>query len=156
MEAWTIIIKNLLEHMGFHDYTVEVDEEHRHGTIFIHETPTLIKENLPVLVECLNHLAQLIARKGGAAPIFLDINNYRRDREKLITELARATARKVIATNKEISLPVMNSYERRLAHLELTAHPDVATESHGKGRGRYVVVKPLRDTPAHEAGSEAS
>ncbi len=136
-------LKRLLELAGFDDFRVEVDEAHRHGSIFIHSDPGLIKENLPVIVEDLNHVMQLLARKSNEQPIFLDVNNYRHEREGLIIELTRATARKAVASRAEVPLPAMNSYERRLAHLELAAHPEVTTESVGKGKSRYVVVKPI-------------
>jgi hypothetical protein len=130
--------------MGFSDFSLEVDAEHGHGSLFLHENADLIKENLPRLVEDFNHLLQLISRKEGIdKPFFLDINHYRKEREHLIAELARASARRVSITKQSVSLPVMNSYERRIAHMELAAHPDVATESVGKGHGRYVVVKPV-------------
>lgn len=131
--------------MGFEDYRIEVDAEHRHGVIFIHDNPALIKDNLPALVEYVNHLTQLMARKHNQPSVFFDINNYRRERENLIVELARVAARKVFSTRQEISLPAMNSYERRLVHLELAVHPDVTTESVGAGRERYVIVKPLEN-----------
>lgn len=143
MENWEHFLKQLISHLGFSDYTVEVDEAHRHGRVFLHDDPSLVKENLPVLVETINHLLQLVARKQGVEVIVVDINNYRKERETLIIELVRASARKVLATKQEIPLPAMNSYERRLAHLELAAHPDVHTESVGKGHGRYVVIKPI-------------
>jgi predicted RNA-binding protein Jag len=145
MENWELFIKKLINLLGFNDYTVEVDSEHRHGTIFVHEDQGLIKDNLPMLVESFNHILQLVAKKNNTLPLFLDINNYRRERENLIIELTRATARKVLATKQEIPLPAMNSYERRLAHLELATHPEVTTESFGRGRGRYVVVKPIKE-----------
>lgn len=129
--------------MGFSDYRLEVDEEHRHLKLFIHSDPGLVKENLPLLVESISFLLQILVRRVGIPPVFLDINNYRSERERLIIELARAAARKVVATNKEIPLPAMNSYERRLAHLELAHHPDVFTESVGRGKNRYVVVRPI-------------
>ena len=92
----------------------------------------------------LDYLVKLMANKiGEASPFFVDINNYRRERENLILELARAAARKVIATKQEISLPAMNAYERRLVHLELVSRPDVKTESVGEGKSRYVVIKPI-------------
>lgn len=143
MENWEQYIKTFLEKMGFTDFKVEVDLEHRHSTVFIHNDPGLIKENLPMLVESVNHLLQLVARRHGKDPMFVDLNNYRKERENLIVELARATARKAVATKQEVPLPAMNSYERRIAHMELAAHPDVSTESVGKGPGRYVVVKPI-------------
>jgi len=136
-------IKKIIEFMGFNDCRIETDETHRHGIIFIHDNPALVKEHLPAFVEHLNHLAQLIAKKHGEQAIYFDVNNYRRERENLIIELAKAAARKVMSTKQEISLPVMNSYERRIVHVELAVHPEVTTESIGIGRGRYVVVKPL-------------
>jgi predicted RNA-binding protein Jag len=39
----------------------------------------------------------------------------------------------------------MNSYERRIVHVELAIHPNVKTESVGEGRERYIVIKPLAD-----------
>ena len=129
--------------MGFDDYTIEIDEEHRHGKIFIHNNPVLVKENLPAILDSINHLTQLITKKENQAPAFFDINNYRRERENIIIELARAAARKAVATKEEISLPAMNSYERRIIHVELASRPDVATESAGAGHDRYVVIKPI-------------
>lgn len=132
--------------MGFDDYTFELDEEHRHGRIFIHNHPSLVKEHLPAILESLNHLVQLVAKKENEHPLFFDVNNYRREREELISELARAAARKAVVTKKSISLPAMNSYERRLIHVELAAHPEVKTESAGADRERYVIVKPIEET----------
>ncbi len=159
MENLETLVKKLIELMGFDDYKVDMDLEHRHGKIFIHNDPNLIKENLPMIVESLNHLVQLAARKQGESPVFLDVNNYRHERETLIAELARATARKALATKQEIPLPAMNSYERRLAHMELATHPEVTTESVGKGANRCVVVKPIlsdsdkKAVAADQAGS---
>jgi spoIIIJ-associated protein len=88
-------------------------------------------------------LFQLAGKKHDAPRIFFDINNYRKDREKLITELARGAARKVAATKEHLELPSMNSYERRIVHVELAAHPDVRTESQGLGKERKVIIKPV-------------
>lgn len=152
MENWESFINKLVELMGFDDYQVHVDAEHHHARLFIHNDPGLIKENLPGLVENFNLLLQLVARRRNEQPIFLDVNNYRSERENLIAELVRAAARKVVVTKKEIPLPAMNSYERRLAHLELAHHPDVRTESVGKGKSRYVVVKPIAEgAPASQS-----
>jgi len=38
----------------------------------------------------------------------------------------------------------MNGYERRLIHLELSSHPDVRTESVGKDKSRYIIIKPIQ------------
>lgn len=143
MEKWEILIKKLIEAMGFKDYKLEIDEEHRHGSLYLYDGEQIVKDNLPNLVESINHLFQLIAQRRGGDAIYLDINNYRKEREKLITELAKAAARKVTATKAEIILPPMNSYERRIVHMELAAHPEVKTESQGMGKERSVSIRPV-------------
>ena len=143
MQKWEELIKNLVEAMGFKDYKLEIDEEHRHGSVFIYDGEKIVKDNLPALVEGLNHLLQLVAQRQNLPGIYLDINNYRKEREKLITELAKAAARKVVATKQEIVLPTMNSYERRIVHTELAAHPEIKTESQGMGKERAVIIKPI-------------
>lgn len=141
-------IRTLLERMGFRDVSVDVDHEHRHATIFIHDNPVLVKEQLPVLVEHINHLVQLAARRMNEDALYCDINNYRREREQLLVELARAAARKALATKAHISLPAMNSYERRIVHTALAEHPEVTTESLGQGKERHIVVRTLETAPS--------
>jgi spoIIIJ-associated protein len=136
-------VSDLLQHLGFSSYNVEVDEEYRRGSIFIYEHEEYVKRNAPALIEAINHIFQLVAKKHEAPHIFFDVNNYRKERERLITELARGAARKVAATKESIELPSMNSYERRIVHVELAAHPDVKTESSGLGKERKVMIKPV-------------
>jgi spoIIIJ-associated protein len=143
MDSWDILLKNLIEQMGFRDYHLEVDAKEGRGSLFIYENNVFVNENLPLIVESINHIIQMIAKKNQSQTFFLDINNYRRDRENIIAELARAAAKRAAATKEEVSLPAMNSYERRLVHVELAIHPDVTTESVGAGKERYVIIKPI-------------
>jgi spoIIIJ-associated protein len=143
MDEWNIFIKKIVESIGFRDYNLEIDLESGRGSLFIYENSPFIKENLPAIVDSLNHLIQMVAKKNQVKTFFLDVNNYRRDRENIITELARTAAKKVSTTKEKISLPAMNSYERRLIHVELAIHPDVRTESVGIGKERYVVILPI-------------
>lgn len=145
MESWEVFITQLFRGIGFKSFRVEVNEEFRHGSVFIDDFEPLSKEGVARLVEDVNHILQLVAKKNNVSPVFFDINNYRREREALITELARAAAQKVLATKSALSLPPMNSYERRLVHTALAHHPDVATESVGQGKDRYVVVRPIEE-----------
>ncbi len=143
MDNWELFIKKTLDLIGFRDYRLEIKIDEHRGAVFIYEDQEIIKENLPAIVDAVNHILQMVAKKNKAESIFLDINNYRHDRERLIAELARAAAKKAMNTKTEISLPAMNSYERRLVHVELAVHPDVKTESAGEGKERYVVIKPI-------------
>jgi spoIIIJ-associated protein len=145
MDNWESFIKQTLDLIGFKDYRIEIKIEERKGSVFIYEDIELLKENLPAIVEAVNHLVQMVAKKNQIEAIFFDVNNYRHDRENLIAELARAAAKKVSSTKTEVALPAMNSYERRLVHVELAIHPDVKTESAGEGKERYVIIKPITE-----------
>ena len=70
----------------------------------------------------------------------VDINNYKRRRDDKIVRLARDTAEKVAQSKKSWNLRYMNSYERRLAHEEISKHRNVSSHSEGREPQRYVVV----------------
>jgi len=143
MEQLQDKLKKIIELMGFSDFSVNYEAESNHFLIFINEGD-IFKKFLPSFVTNLDHLVKLMANKiGETGIVFIDVNNYRRERENLILELARAASRKAATTREEVALPAMNAYERRLVHLEVSLHPDVKTESVGEGRSRYIVVKPI-------------
>lgn len=145
MDNAEVFIKTILNLIGFKDYRIEIKPEEKKGLVFIYEDQALLKENLPAIVDAMNHLLQMVAKKQQQEGIFLDINNYRHEREVLIAELAKAAAKKASTTKQKISLPAMNSYERRIVHVELAIHPDVKTESAGEGKERYVIIMPIEE-----------
>ncbi|MCL4405455.1 MAG: hypothetical protein M1361_00665 [Patescibacteria group bacterium] len=140
MEELANQIKELVGLMGFNDFEFNPDYEHKVISIIISD-PYLTTERVPNLVVNLNRVGRLFTKQMSSEPVLIDVNNYRRERENLIIELAKAAARKVVASKEEVSLPTMNAYERRLVHTELSTRPDVKTESVGEGNNRYVVVK---------------
>lgn len=142
MEQLQSMIKQLIELMGFSDFSVSYDPEGNRFSIFLNEEERF-KKFLPCFVSDFDYLIRLISKKRNLGQVVIDINNYRREREDLILELARASARKAVVGREEVSLPAMNAYERRLVHLELSSRPDINTESVGEGRERYVVIKPI-------------
>ena len=77
---WEQFIKQTVDHIGFSDYRLEMKIEERRGSLFIYENQEMIRENLPAIVEAMNHVVQMVAKKNGAEAIFLDVNNYRHDR----------------------------------------------------------------------------
>ena len=72
--------------------------------------------------------------------INIDINSYKKRRDEKIIDLAADTARKVQRSKKSWNLRYMNSYERRLAHEEISKYPNVSSHSEGNDPKRYVVV----------------
>lgn len=129
--------------MGFHEARVECDPEGRRLSVYINDEYVPIKKSIMQIVSAVNYLVTMVARREGGEAVIVDVNNYRRERERIILDLARAAAKKAQLTKHEIPLPAMNAYERRLVHTELATRPDVKTESVGAGKERYVVIKPL-------------
>jgi len=142
MEQLQSQVKKLLELAGFEDPAINLDPETKKLEIFLNEGEWL-KKWLPSLVTDLDHLIKLLVRKENLENLFIDINNYRKERERLIVELAKAAAKKAVSQKEMVKLPAMNAYERRLVHVELAIHPEVKTESEGEGRERCVVIKPI-------------
>lgn len=85
------------------------------------------------------HLHQAL---GEWVNLSLNVNDYRQRRETSVFSLADSVAARVIATGQPHSLPPMPASERRLVHLRLADHPEVATSSEGVGRHRSVIISP--------------
>ncbi len=94
----------------------------------------------------MQHLAKVFLkrRKAEEVPFYIDVNNYRKEKEEYLQKLALDTAEKVIRINKEIVLNSMSAYERRVVHMCLADHENVCTESVGLDPDRKIVIKPKK------------
>ena len=88
--------------------------------------------------------AYVNAETGSNYKFLIDINEYKEKREHILERMAKKIAREVAATNIEVKLDSMNSYERRIIHNVLTNHKKVYTESEREKPNRYVVIKPKK------------
>ena len=90
-------------------------------------------------------LRRIFEKKFGddSARILIDINDFQKKHIEEIKDMARMHAQRVRYFKKEIEMPTMNAYERRLVHTVLQEYPDIKTESSGEGFERRVVVKPV-------------
>ncbi len=139
------ITKKILEEMGFTDTNVLFDADSRRMTIFITEGEWF-SQHVADVIRSLEQILKIIIKKNNLLDLetlFIDINNYRKQRENLIIELAKAAAQKTLATKEPVHLPSMNSYERRLVHKELATRPDLKTESQGEGLDRHIIINVL-------------
>jgi len=144
------ILKKTIELMGFGDFSANYDSENERFSVFVNEGD-YFKKLIPNFVSGLNCVFRLIADKNRKEDeeyysVFIDVNNYRKERDNIILEIARAAARKAATMNEEVSLPAMNGYERRLVHMELSSRPDVLTESAGEGKERHIIIKPATNS----------
>lgn len=88
-------------------------------------------------------LALCVARKlGRFIRISIDVGDYKKNRTEWLKTLALETKARVLAENKEMIIPELKSWERRVVHLLLQEDKEVISESQGEGRDRVLVVKP--------------
>ncbi len=73
--------------------------------------------------------------------IIVDIDHYNMKREEQFSRWAEGQAREVLKTKRSIVLKSLNSYERRIIHLEITKFKDIVSESKGKGRIKNIKIK---------------
>lgn len=74
------------------------------------------------------------------ATFTVDVEGYRRRREKQLNSLARRMADQVRRTQRPVTLEPMPPNERRLVHLMLAEDRDVETSSTGEGENRKVSI----------------
>lgn len=136
-------IDSLLNFIGI-KYSLDV-QEGGEGVWFVIKTedsPLLIGEGGKNLLS-LNYLVRRIAeRKYKDNHFLIDVNDYHKKQIDEIKDLARMHAQRVRYFKKDIEMPAMNAYERRIVHSILQEYPDIKTESSGTGLDRRVVIKP--------------
>lgn len=76
--------------------------------------------------------------------IFVNINNYRLQREAELRQMAKNAADRAIATGDEIEMPYLTPAERRIIHLELVDREDVTSFSEGEDRSRRLIISPKK------------
>lgn len=143
----TQLVQELLSKMGWEDSNVIIREganaQETDIVIKTYEARYLIGsagQNL----KALEHIVRIIAYKKfpEIKKVTVDINEYRKERERQLREIARMAAQKAIQTNSAVKLPPMNAFERKIIHTELSIRPDVTTESQGDPPRRQLIVKP--------------
>jgi len=110
-------------------------------------------QNLGILIgrrgetlRALQYITRLIVnrRLHQWAEIIVDVEGYKKRREKSLTQLARRMADRATLLGQAVSLEPMPPHERRIIHLALRDHEKVTTESVGEGDRRKVVIFPKR------------
>lgn len=74
--------------------------------------------------------------------VSIEVGDYKRNRTEWLKNLAITTKERVVSENKEIALPELKSWERRIVHLLLQDDKEVVSQSQGEGRDRILVVSP--------------
>ncbi len=93
-------------------------------------------------LNALQYISSLIISKelGSWVPMMIDVQGYRKRRDRQLRQLGRKMAEQAIQTGRRQVLEPMPANERRVIHLELRDHPQVITESAGEEPYRKVTI----------------
>lgn len=101
-------------------------------------------------IAAIQHLLKCLLWKQGAdskTQIILDVDGYKKRQEESVIRLAERKADFSVSEQREVKLPPMNPYFRRIIHLHLAESDKykklVTTESVGVGELRQVRIIPL-------------
>jgi len=126
-------------------YFVEPEDENDERMVMVdiqgNDLSILIGRHSETL-NSLQYIASLIVSKelGEWLPLMIDVQGYRKRREKQLRQLGRKMADQAVQTGKRQVLEPMPANERRIIHLELRNHPLVTTESTGEEPFRKVTI----------------
>lgn len=127
------------------DATFEISEEEDAININLNtEDAALVIGYHGDTLESLQVVLSLIISKklGEFKRVSLEVADYKKNRSEWLTNLAYQTKERVLAENKEIYLPDLKAWERRVVHVLLQDDNEVISESVGEGRDRVLVIKP--------------
>ncbi len=127
--------------------TVEVSfnsTENTYSVAIQTDSPALLigyhGENLAAMQNIISQ--HVFAKQSSWPTLSINVNDYREKRQSAVTALADSAVARVLATGQPHSLPPMPAGERRLVHMHLQDHPQVATASEGVGRSRTIIISP--------------
>jgi spoIIIJ-associated protein len=88
-------------------------------------------------------LSLAIAKKlGYFIRISIEIGEYKKNRSSYLENIAFSAKERALAENREIVLPNLKGWERRVVHMLFQEDEEVMSESVGEGRERTLVIKP--------------
>ena len=73
--------------------------------------------------------------------VYIDVENYRRQRQDTVEQIAERVAKKVLTTKRSIKLEPMNSFERKAIHFALSNIEHIGTHSEGVEPNRCLVIE---------------
>jgi spoIIIJ-associated protein len=126
------------------DGDIDIDVENGRASLAIvgGKLSHLVGKNGEVL-DALQELTRLAVQtsSGDRSRLMLDIENFRADRRKELTALAKKLGEEAKSTGESIKLDPMNAFERKIIH-DTIQDMGLTSESEGEDPRRFVVIFP--------------
>jgi len=137
-------VRNVVAAMGVHvTVTSEATADGVKVDISGEEGELLVRRKGESL-DALQHLVNSIWRDqtGRDGRIVVDCLDFRKGKDAELRQLAKFMIEKAKLTRAPQEMGPLNSYSRRLVHLEVSLDPDVTSESQGDGQVKTIIIAP--------------
>ena len=125
------------------EVSVKADDESFNINLQTQDSGIVIGRHGDILEALQIILSLCISQKlGKFFRISLEVGDYKKNREEWLKSMAHEAKEKVISENKEIIVPALKAWERRIIHILLKDDKEVVSESIGEGKERTLVVRP--------------
>ncbi len=138
------IIKDLFEAVGITDSFEVTENEEMLDVVISSEDPGLIIGHHGDTLDALQLVISLMLAKnnGEYKRVSVEVGDYKKNRSDYLDNLAAQTKERALSENREIFLPNLKPWERRIVHLRFQEDDQVISESVGEGKERTLVVRP--------------
>jgi spoIIIJ-associated protein len=94
-------------------------------------------------LDALQHIVNTAFRhEGDSQRIVVDCQNFRRGKDLELQQMAKFLIDRAKSTKLPQELGPLNSYARRVVHMEVARDPEVTSESQGDGQMKLVIIAP--------------
>jgi len=138
------IVKQLFDLLGIADpFEISENDEGINIVLNTSEGGIIIGRHGDTLESLQLILSLTIAKETGVFKrVSLEVGDYKKNREDYLRSLALQTKERVMSEGREISLPNLKPWERRIVHMFFQDDKEVESTSLGEGRDRTLVVRP--------------
>jgi spoIIIJ-associated protein len=137
-------VRNVVTAMGITvTVTSEVNADGIRVDISGEEGELLVRRKGEAL-DALQYLVNSIWRdqSGRDGRIVVDCLDFRKGKDTELRQMAKFMIERAKTTRMPQEMGPLNSYSRRLVHLEVSLDPEVASESQGDGLVKTVIISP--------------
>ena len=142
IEKATSFLKEMINQLG---YQVEYFIREEQGFVIINvrgkSAGKLIGKRGETLY-AIQYLVNIVANRNDDSNVkfLIDIEDFRKQREKTLSNLAIKLAGQVKATGEAVALEPMNPLERKIIHVALQKDSAITTTSEGEEGRRHIVI----------------
>ena len=125
------------------EVTVELKDEIIYLVLETEDSGIVIGRHGDILESLQTILALCISKKlDKFYRVSLEVGDYKKNREEYLMSMLADTKDRVVRENREVVMPPLKAWERRVIHLSLQDDEEVISESVGEGKDRVLVIRP--------------